>query len=113
MWRGAAVSIGRRYARTDELGVPFGLTIDRRTLEDGTVTLRERDSTAQVPLAAWHRSALKHNPIRPCGALHKKLHQWAYANIKGLWGSTQKLAAIGHMPSLACGALQKILLVSA
>lgn len=42
------MSIGRRYARTDELGVPFGLTIDRQTLEDGTVTLRERDSTAQV-----------------------------------------------------------------
>jgi hypothetical protein len=47
------VSIGRRYARTDELGVPFGLTVDGRTLEDGTVTLRERDSTAQArPLAA-------------------------------------------------------------
>jgi len=42
------VSIGRRYARTDELGVPFGLTVDGRTLEDGTVTLRERDSTAQA-----------------------------------------------------------------
>jgi glycyl-tRNA synthetase len=43
-----AVSIGRRYARTDEIGIPFGITIDRVTLDDGTVTLRERDSTAQV-----------------------------------------------------------------
>ena len=62
MWRGAAVSIGRRYARTDELGVPFGLTIDRQTLEDGTVTLRERDSTAQVLLAAWRRADSGHMP---------------------------------------------------
>lgn len=42
------VSIGKRYARTDELGVPFAVTVDRRTLEDGTVTLRERDSTVQA-----------------------------------------------------------------
>jgi len=41
-------SIGRRYARTDEIGIPFGITIDFRTVEDKTVTLRERDSTLQV-----------------------------------------------------------------
>lgn len=41
-------SIGKRYARFDELGVPFAVTIDYPTLEDGTVTLRERDSTLQV-----------------------------------------------------------------
>lgn len=41
-------SIGRRYARTDEIGVPFGITIDFQTVEDNTVTLRERDSTKQV-----------------------------------------------------------------
>ena len=56
-----AVSIGRRYARTDELGVPFGLTIDRQTLDDGTVTLRERDSTAQVLPAAGHRAGQTHS----------------------------------------------------
>ena len=61
-WR-VAVSIGRRYARTDELGVPFGLTIDRQTLEDGTVTLRERDSTAQVLPFAWRRAAPVPGPI--------------------------------------------------
>lgn len=43
-----AVTIGKRYARTDEIGVPFGVTVDGTTLEDGTVTLRERDSMAQV-----------------------------------------------------------------
>ena len=42
------VSIGKRYARTDEIGVPFAITVDHQTLEDGTVTLRERDSRDQV-----------------------------------------------------------------
>jgi glycyl-tRNA synthetase len=42
-----AGSIGRRYARADEIGVPRAVTIDHRTLEDGTVTVRERDSTEQ------------------------------------------------------------------
>jgi len=41
-------SIGRRYARTDEIGVPFGITIDHTTAEDNTVTVRERDSTEQI-----------------------------------------------------------------
>jgi glycyl-tRNA synthetase len=41
-------SIGRRYARADEVGTPLGITIDYQTLEDGTLTLRDRDSWAQV-----------------------------------------------------------------
>lgn len=42
-------SIGRRYARTDEIAIPFGITIDFDTLkEPHSVTLRERDSTGQV-----------------------------------------------------------------
>lgn len=43
-----AVSVGKRYARTDELGVPFAVTVDHRSLADQTVTLRERDSCDQV-----------------------------------------------------------------
>eukprot|EP01012_Entosiphon_sulcatum_P048676 TRINITY_DN67189_c0_g1_i1.p1 TRINITY_DN67189_c0_g1~~TRINITY_DN67189_c0_g1_i1.p1 ORF type:complete len:639 (-),score=131.11 TRINITY_DN67189_c0_g1_i1:18-1934(-) len=43
-----SVPIGKRYARTDELGVPFCLTVDFQTIEDGTVTIRERDSMQQV-----------------------------------------------------------------
>lgn len=42
------VTIGRKYARTDEIGVPFGITIDEKTTKTDTVTLRERDSTNQV-----------------------------------------------------------------
>jgi len=41
-------SIGRRYARADEVGTPLGLTIDYKTLEDNTVTLRDRDTWEQV-----------------------------------------------------------------
>ncbi|OYT59882.1 glycine--tRNA ligase, partial [Euryarchaeota archaeon ex4484_178] len=40
-------SIGRRYARADEIGVPFCVTIDYQTLEDSTVTIRDRDSAKQ------------------------------------------------------------------
>ena len=43
-----AISIGKRYARTDELGVPFAVTVDHRSVTDGTVTVRERDSCGQV-----------------------------------------------------------------
>jgi glycyl-tRNA synthetase len=41
-------SIGRRYARADEAGIPAAITIDYQTLEDGTVTLRDRDTWRQV-----------------------------------------------------------------
>jgi len=41
-------SIGRRYARADEAGVPLGITIDYDTLSDSTVTIRDRDSWQQV-----------------------------------------------------------------
>jgi glycyl-tRNA synthetase len=43
-------AIGRRYRRQDEIGTPWGLTIDEVTLEDDTVTLRDRDSLAQERL---------------------------------------------------------------
>lgn len=44
----SGATIGRRYARMDEIGVPFGVTIDYDTLKNNTVTLRERDSMTQV-----------------------------------------------------------------
>ena len=40
-------SIGKRYARADEIGVLYGVTVDHQTLEDKTVTIRQRDSTEQ------------------------------------------------------------------
>src|ERR671911_252746 len=44
-------AIGRRYRRQDEIGTPYGLTIDEQTLQDDTVTVRDRDSLAQERLA--------------------------------------------------------------
>ena len=41
-------SIGRRYARADEIGIPLAITVDHQTLEDNTVTIRDRDSWKQV-----------------------------------------------------------------
>ncbi len=59
----AAGSIGRRYRRQDEAGTPWCLTVDGQTNEDGTVTIRDRDSLEQVrvPLegvVAWIRDRL-------------------------------------------------------
>jgi glycyl-tRNA synthetase len=46
-------SIGKRYARTDEIGIPFGITVDYQTLEEHSVTLRELHTMKQlrVPIA--------------------------------------------------------------
>jgi glycyl-tRNA synthetase len=41
-------SIGKRYRRQDEIGTPWGITVDGQTMEDGTVTLRDRDSLEQT-----------------------------------------------------------------
>jgi glycyl-tRNA synthetase len=43
-----AGSIGRRYRRQDEIGTPFGITIDHQTMQDDTVTLRDRDTLQQI-----------------------------------------------------------------
>jgi glycyl-tRNA synthetase len=41
-------SIGRRYARMDEIGTPYCVTVDYETVEKGTVTVRDRDTTEQI-----------------------------------------------------------------
>lgn len=41
-------SVGRRYARIDEIGIPIAVTVDFDTLSDNTVTLRDRETTTQV-----------------------------------------------------------------
>jgi glycyl-tRNA synthetase len=44
-------SVGRRYRRQDESGTPFCLTVDGQTLQDNTVTVRDRDTTQQDRIA--------------------------------------------------------------
>jgi len=46
----SSVTIGRRYSRNDELGIPFALTLDFQTIEDSTATLRVRDAMDQLRL---------------------------------------------------------------
>ncbi len=57
-------AVGRRYRRMDEIGTPFCITVDGQTLEDGTVTVRDRDTTEQdrIPkenVAAYVRDKMK------------------------------------------------------
>ncbi len=44
-------SIGKRYRRQDEIGTPWGVTVDHQTMEDDTVTLRDRDTLEQERIA--------------------------------------------------------------
>lgn len=44
----SSATIGKRYSRNDELGTPLGITVDFQTVQDSTITLRDRDSTKQV-----------------------------------------------------------------
>ena len=56
-------SVGRRYRRQDEIGTPYGVTIDSQTLEDQTVTIRERDSMQQERIAMDHIARYVHQKL--------------------------------------------------
>ena len=43
-------NIGKRYRRQDQIGTPFCLTVDEQSIEDNTVTIRERDTMNQIRL---------------------------------------------------------------
>ncbi len=57
-------AIGRRYRRQDEIGTPFAFTVDEQTLEDDTVTIRDRDSLAQERLAIGQVAARLGDELR-------------------------------------------------
>ena len=57
-------TIGKRYARTDEIGIPFAITVDFDTLNDNTVTLRELLTLKQVRIPViFYLFSLKKNSI--------------------------------------------------
>jgi glycyl-tRNA synthetase len=56
-------SIGRRYARMDEAGTPYCVTVDYDSLDDGTVTVRERDTTDQVRVSVDNLAGIIKNLI--------------------------------------------------
>jgi glycyl-tRNA synthetase len=57
-------SIGKRYRRQDETGTPFCVTIDHETKENGTVTIRFRDSMEQVRVPRAELAARIHAEIK-------------------------------------------------
>jgi glycyl-tRNA synthetase len=66
-------AIGRRYRRQDEIGTPYAFTVDEQTLEDDSVTVRDRDSLAQERLRldavpAWLSEALERAWTTPKGS---------------------------------------------
>jgi hypothetical protein len=88
----SGAAIGRRYARMDEAGVPFALTLDPASLYDRAVTLRHRDTMEQARAALPH-----HAPPRPpkaaraprlgCGQLPGALEGRRAATLCGRWGA--------------------------
>ena len=59
-------AIGRRYRRADEAGVPYALTVDFDTLEgDGSITLRDRDTTEQQRMSVDEAFAFLEERINP------------------------------------------------
>ncbi|MBT4666107.1 MAG: glycine--tRNA ligase, partial [Opitutae bacterium] len=59
-------AIGRRYRRIDEAGAPFGVTVDFDTIEgDGSITLRNRDTTKQERLSEDELIAFLEEQINP------------------------------------------------
>ena len=65
-------SIGKRYRRQDAIGTPFCITVDHQTLEDGTVTIRHRDTMEQERVAIDQLPQLINSEVS-FNALLKKL----------------------------------------
>lgn len=57
----SGATVGKRYSRNDELGVPFAVTVDFDSLEDQTVTMRERDTMVQIRLPAAEVAQVVHS----------------------------------------------------
>ena len=64
-------AIGKRYRRQDAIGTPYCITVDHQTLEDNTVTLRERDSMEQTRVAVADLHKLIHDRVSLSALLRK------------------------------------------
>ncbi len=64
-------SIGKRYRRQDAIGTPYCITVDHQTLEDNTVTLRERDSMEQTRVNVTDLHKLIHDKVSLTSLLRK------------------------------------------
>ena len=76
-------TVGKRYARTDECGIPFAVTVDQRTVEDNTVTIRELHTMKQIRLPVEEM-------IKVMGEMVAQLSTWDAAVEKyGLYSPTE------------------------
>ena len=57
-------SIGRRYRRLEEVGTPFAITIDKTTMQDNTVTVRDRDTMQQKRIDISQLNNFFHSALR-------------------------------------------------
>jgi glycyl-tRNA synthetase len=57
-------TIGRRYRRMDALGTPYCLTVDHQTLQDDTVTIRDRDTMLQERIGAGEIQEILNEKLR-------------------------------------------------
>ena len=64
-------SIGKRYRRQDAIGTPYAITIDHQTLQDNTVTIRERDSMLQERISVEQVEKIVNEKVD----VRKMLHQ--------------------------------------
>ena len=64
-------TIGKRYRRQDAIGTPFCITVDHQTLEDNTVTLRERDSMEQTRVNVADLHSIIHSKVSINSLLRK------------------------------------------
>ena len=59
-------SIGKRYARHDEIGTPYCLTVDHQSLQDSTVTIRDRDTTRQERISVEEALSVVQKRMQEC-----------------------------------------------
>ena len=64
-------NIGKRYRRQDAIGTPYCITVDTQTMEDNTVTIRERDSMKQERVAIEQLAAIIDERVNMKHALQK------------------------------------------
>ncbi|KAA0163546.1 hypothetical protein FNF27_07914 [Cafeteria roenbergensis] len=91
----SGVAIGRKYARADEVGVPFAVTIDGVTTTEGTVTVRERDSMRQIRVALSDLAATIGAMCRaPAAAVSPKVFDRSHGLPTSITGTAKGAEAV-------------------
>ena len=83
----SSAALGRRYSRVDELGVPFAVTVDFQTIQDNTVTMRERDSMKQIRLPKADVTTLIFEIVHNKMTWDKAMNKYPIVQGTEDWGS--------------------------